>query len=159
MNSLKHMVFVLLVSAVAAIAADEITASFGLNTQKGYLSINITQSSAIDMTGDSFDHRTTTVGTNTGAITISADIGTPGVALFKNNSTNNTVWLGVTGGPALAALRGGESWMGRLATNAISCYTALVIVPASTNISGSVTNIVGASTNVTAELESIVLED
>lgn len=122
-------------------AADEINAAFGLNIRKGYLNLSVSESAQIDMTGDSFDHRTTTVTTNPTALTISADIGTPGMAFFKNNSTNQTVMIGVNGESAFAKLLAAEVWQGRLATNNVSLW------------------LLAASGTNTASLESIIIEE
>jgi len=129
------------ISAGFAWAADEINASFGLNIRKGYMNLSVSESAQIDMTGDSFDHRTTTVTTNRASLTISGDIGTPGMAFFKNNSTNQTVMIGVTGESAFVKLLATEVWQGRIATNNISMW-----LPA-------------ASGTNTAALESIIIEE
>lgn len=142
---MKRMMMVIVALSVLvggfAWAADEINASFGLNIRKGYLNLSVSESAQIDMTGDSFDHRTTTVTTNPAALTISADIGTPGMAFFKNNSTNQTVMIGVNGESAFVQLLATEVWQGRVATNGISLWLP----------STSGTN--------TASLESIIIEE
>lgn len=127
--------------AFSAFAANEISASFGVTVRKGYLQLQVSEGVQADMTGDSFDHRTTSVTTNPAALTISADIGTPGIAFFKNNSTNQTILVGVTGGEPFAKLLAGEIWQGRIATNALT-----IQLPAS------------ATTN-SADLESIIIEE
>ncbi len=145
--------------ATIGIAADEISASYGVTVRKGYLQMQVNEGVQIDMTGESFDHRTTAVTTNPAALVISADIGTAGMAFFKNVSTNHYIMLGVTAGEPFSKLLAGEIWMGRLATNAISHYCDIVYAAAYTNISGGVTNAYPATTNITADLESIIIEE
>jgi hypothetical protein len=145
--------------AVTGTASNEVNASYGISVKKGYLQMQVNEGVQIDMTGESFDHRTTEVTTNPAALVISADVGVAGMAFFKNVSTNHAIMLGVTGGAPFSKLVAGEIWMGRLATNAISHYCDIAYTAAYTNISGGVTNAYPATTNVTAGLESIIIEE
>lgn len=146
-------------SILPAFADNEITAASTLAVRKGYLQLSISERMTVTMTGESFDHRSSAVTTNPAALVVSADIGEPGVALFKNVSTNHTIYLGVTDESPFLKLGAGEMWQGRLATNAISHYCDTLYYAAWTNISGGVTNAYPASTNVAAVLESIIVED
>lgn len=147
-------------SVCSSRADDEISLSFGLNVKKGYLSLSVNEGVLADMTGESFDHRTISVTTNAGALPLSADVATAGVAFFKNTSSNHVISIGVTGETPMLLLLAGEIWLGRLAVTNISCVTDAVIYPDYiTNISAGVTNIYPPSTNVTASLESIIVEE
>lgn len=142
---MKKIALVILAVAIVAggvsWAADEINAAFGLNIRKGYLSLTVSEGVQIDMTGESFDHRTTTVTTNPAVLTISGDIGTVGMTFFKNNSTSETVNIGVTGESAFVKLLATEIWQGRLATNNLTVWLPT------------------ASGTNSASLESIIVEE
>ena len=158
MKKIAYLLAAVLVS-ISAIAADEINASYGVSVRKGYLQLQLSEGVQMDMTGDSFDHKTTAVTTNPAALVVSADIGTPGLSFFKNASTNHIIHIGVTGGEPFSKLLAGEVWLGRLATNAITHYCDIAYTVAYTNISGGVTNAYPATTNVTADMESIIIEE
>jgi len=155
----KIIAFLVLGFSLSVLAADEISASYGLAVKKGYLQMQISEGGQVDMLGESFDHRTTTTTTNPTALTISTDVGIAGISFFKNTSTNHTILIGVSGETPFVKLPAGEAWMGRLATNAISHYCDVAYTAAYTNISGGVTNAYPATTNVSASLESIIIEE
>ena len=145
---------ILAVVAVAAMlavarAADEITVSASMSVEKGYLvTSQAIQGQKIDMTGDAIDDKVTAIGTNAGTITVSASIGTPGMAFWRNTSTNVSVYIGVTADVPLVQLLPGEFFTGRLATNTVTAW-------ASTNWYG-LTNLTGAAT---VGLRSLIAEE
>jgi len=135
--------------SVAVFAADEITASYGLSVEKGYLSFSrAVQGQKIDMTGDAVDFKVTNVGTNPTTVTVTDSVGTPGMAFWRNGSTNLTVNIGVDATLPLVRLYPGECWQGRLATNTVSMVAA-------TNWYGA-TNLTGTAT---APVESAIIEE
>ena len=140
-------------------AADEISVAGNIAIKKGYLSMNVSESVAATMTGDSTDHRTTSTTTNAALLEVSTDIGIPGIALFKNSSTNHVILIGPSASLPFAKLKAGEIWLGRLATNVVYVSTDPVYYAAYTNIVSGVTNAYPASTNVLADLESVIIEE
>ncbi len=104
-------------AGVLCVADNEITASYMLSVQKGYLnqSENV-QGLQVTMAGSGMESKTT-VFTNGagGTLSVSDSVGTPGMALIRNISTNDTAIV-----TAVFKLAPGQCVMGPLDTNAIS---------------------------------------
>ena len=102
--------------------ADEITVDARLRVSAtGYPTTDCReQALSIDMAGVHKDHHVQEIGFAAHeAITVSGDIGTPGMAFFKNLDTTNFVQIGVLDDAAfapLAKLLAGEPAQFRLAT-------------------------------------------
>lgn len=159
MRSLGIAVLGMFAVALTAVAANEISVTYAFMVKKGYLQMQVGQSGQITMSGDSFDHRTTSVTTNPEPLVISVDVSEVGLAFFKNTSTNHIIYVGVTGESPFVKLLPLEIWQGRVATNALSHFCDVAYTAEYTNIVGGVTNAYPATTNITATLESILLEN
>ena len=98
-----------------AFAADEISMGFMLQAQKGYLSVSKSiQALKTTMTGASYDQGIAAYTSST-PVTVSADVGTQGVAIFRNTSTSDCAVVTAT-----FLLAPGQAVMGPLHTNVVT---------------------------------------
>lgn len=117
---MRWIIYVLLVLVTGGYAANEITTSVTLSADKGYLSVNKSvQGLKTTMTGTDFEQKTTTF-TNSSALTIS--VASPGMAFFRNLSTNESALITL-----VLKLAPGQFAQGPLGSNVVT------IAPVSTN--------------------------
>jgi len=88
--------------------ANEITLNLQLDYSKSGAVLKRTVSMNVTVTGDSLTHGVQSVGTSEEALTISADIGTPGYTFLKNLDATNYIEVGSTTGVYDIRLKAGE---------------------------------------------------